>query len=85
LIRRPALYGAEQVTINGDLKDVFWPGRVRQLGIPRLIGPSPARTAALNAYQEIGVAEPRACRKCCLIDQRGAAFHRVDRGGEAHF
>ena len=83
LIRRPALYGAEQVTINGDLKDVFWSSRVRQLGIPRLVGPSPAWTAVLNAYKEIGVAEPRTCRKGRLIDQGNAALHRVDRGGEA--
>src|SRR5271170_4002124 len=63
LIRRPALYGAEQVTVKGDLKDVFWPGRACKLGIPRLVGPSPAGTVVLNAYKEIGVAEPRTCRK----------------------
>src|ERR1035437_628177 len=64
---------------------MFGTGAACQLGVPGLIRPRPARTAVLDAYQEIGIAEPRACRQCCLVDQGDAALHRVDRGAEARF
>jgi hypothetical protein len=69
LISRAALHAAEQVTIKSDLKEMFRPSTACQLGVPRLIGPSPPRTAFFNPYQEIGVAEPRTGRKGRLIDQ----------------
>ena len=64
---------------------MFGAGAACQLGVPWFVRPRPARTAILDAYQEIGVAEPRACRKCCLINQGDAALHRVNRSGEARF
>src|ERR1035437_1502325 len=56
---------------------MFGAGAACQLGVPWFVRPRPARTAILDAYQEIGVAEPRACRKCCLINQGDAALDRA--------
>ena len=80
---RAALDGFKQVTVKSDLKEMFWPGTACEFGVPRLIRPSPARTAIINAYEEIGVAEPRTCCERRLINQGDAAIHSVDRSGEA--
>src|SRR4051794_16056676 len=53
-----------------------------ELGVPRLIGPSPARTGARHAHEEISEADPRIIGERRLINKWRAARHGLRGRGD---
>src|SRR3954451_19183143 len=53
-----------------------------ELGVPRLIGPSPAWTGARHAHEEVGEADPRIIGERRLIDKWRAARHGLRSRGD---
>ena len=69
------LHGCEEIAIERDLKQVLGARAAGELGVPGLIGPSPARTGARHAHEEVGEADPGSVGQCRLVNERRAARH----------
>jgi hypothetical protein len=56
LLGHKSLHSAEQITVKRDLKYVFGPGVMRELGVPWFVRPGPPGAGIFDAHKEVRVA-----------------------------